>query len=548
MKGRTIGAALIAALLFLVIMGVSAYAGTDVGPAGIAVSTQGGSGYTPFGGVRLQAIGSLNSNDPDELLGVAGLSPSTNRISANFTFTSLSLNGNAGSRSGDCTGNFRFGTLSAPASNGVSFAWDPAADTLTSRLVTPTLDCTLVFAHVAQELANAQGGTLADAQAALGDVNALRIMVDAHQAGTTVVLRGATVDGNVALPTFDPGAGTSQEWFGTGYDFDAPNGFSLSGSLDLGGTFGTCATTCALEIGFGHLASVDQPPVVTDHAADVSGDEGSALSTHGSFTDPDGDPLTIAASGAGSIADHGDGSWSWQLVPADDGQGTVTVTASDGRGATATDTFTWDAANVPPTIVSLTPSVATTVTGSDVTWTAAATDPGTADTFTWWFDDGAGVPGGLTTTFTRSYASCGSHPLTATVADDDGGSDTATSATSVSVADATMLPPLGARAARPVRPGSVVPVRVWIGCDGVFWSGLHPTVAVAGGGALAPATSPDGGTDATMREVDGAYLFDLRVPDALGAAPLRTGDRLTIVVEPFGPSGGTVSATVQVRA
>ena len=51
-----------------------------------------------------------------------------------------------------------------------------------------------------------------------------------------------------------------------------------------------------------------------------------------------------------------------------------------------------------------------------------------------------------------------------------------------------------------------------------------------------------------MRELDGAYLFNLRVPDALGAASLRTGDRLTIEVQPFGPAGGSVDTTVQVKA
>jgi hypothetical protein len=546
MKGRTLGAAILAALLFLVVMGVNAHAGTDVGSVGIAVGTQGASGYTPYGGFRLQAIGSLNSNDPDELLGVGGLTSASDRVAANFTFSSFSLNGNTGSRSGDCQGNFKVGSLSTPASNEVSFEWDVSADTLTTRLVTPTLGCTIVFAHVAQELANADGWTLAQARTALSDVNALRIAADARQLGTYVGLSGAMVDGTVSLPTLASDAGTSQEWFGTGYDFDQPNGFSLSGSLDLGGTFGTCATTCALEIGFGHEASADQPPIVSHHAANVSGDEGSTLSTHGSFSDPDGDPLTITANGAGSFSDHGDGSWSWGLTPADDGHGTVTVTASDGRGGTATDSFTWEALNVAPTIVSLTPSVATTVTGSDVTWTATATDPGTADTFTWWFDGGAGVPGGLTSTFTRSYATCGSHALQATVADDDGGTDTATSATSVTVADAQVLPPLGV-GGHAVKAGSVVPVRVWVGCDGVFWSGLHPTVAIAGAGTLAPAVSADGG-DAVMRELDGAYLFNLRVPVAIGAASLRTGDRLTIEVQPFGPAGGSLATTVQVRA
>lgn len=405
-----------------------------------------------------------------------------------------------------------------------------------------------MFGQFAQELANAQAWTLADARAALTDVNALRIMVDARQAGTRVDLSGAKVDGSVPLPTFDPGSGASRDWLATGYDFDAPNGFGFSGSLDLGGTFGSCESTCALEIEFGHVdGAQDQPPTVRDHAADVSGDEGSPLTTHGSFTDPDGDPLTIDASSAGSVTDHGDGSWTWKLVPPDNGGGSVTVTATDGKGGTATDRFSWSAANVPPTIVSLSPNVTTALTGSDVTWTATATDPGSADTFTWWFDGGGATPGDLTTTFTRTYSACGSHTLEATVADDDGGSFTATSSTSVAVADGVVLPPLGVGAVRAVTAGSVVPVRVWIGCDGQFWSGLHPTISVAGGGALDPAVSADGGGD-VMREVTGAYMFALRVPDSIGSATVTAGDRLSIVVEPFGPSGGALQTTLQIRA
>src|SRR5207249_8953507 len=60
----------------------------------------------------------------------------------------------------------------------------------------------------------------------------------------------------------------------SGYDFDAPNGFSISGSLDLGGSFGTCEDTCALQITFGHVTPPNRPPVVQEHGANVSGHEG----------------------------------------------------------------------------------------------------------------------------------------------------------------------------------------------------------------------------------------------------------------------------------
>lgn len=405
----------------------------------------------------------------------------------------------------------------------------------------------VVFTNFTQELATAKGWSLAQAQAALSDVDSLRLSVDDRQAGTKMVLSGATVDAGVSLGSFNPGAGSSKDWLGSGYDFDAPNGFTVSGSLDLGGSFGTCEDTCALQIMFGHSTPPNRPPVVQEHGANASGDEGSALATHGSFSDPDGDALTITGAGAGSVTDHGNGRWSWRNVPLDDGNGSVTVTASDGNGGTATDVFSWRADNVPPTIVSLTPSTTTALAGSDVIWTATATDPGTADTFTWWFDGGAGNAGGLTTTYTRSYSSCGTYALDATVADDDGGSDSATSDATVSVGEGAVLPPLGFGKDL-VQTGQVVPVKVRIACDGVSWAGLAPAITLVHADDTYPASSVAAvDHPGVMRQVDGMYLYNLRIPSSLGSHDLVKGDELTIRVEPFGSAGGALDVVVQIR-
>ena len=163
--------------------------------------------------------------------------------------------------------------------------------------------------------------------------------------------RQATVDAGVSLGSFNPGAGSSKDWLGSGYDFDAPNGFTVAGSLDLGGSFGTCEDTCVFQTTFGHSTPPNRPPAVQEHGANASGDEGSALVTHGSFGDPDGDPLTITGVGAGSVTDHGNGRWSWRNVPLDDGSGLVTVlTASWDLGTAAMvlrTVFSWRADNVP---------------------------------------------------------------------------------------------------------------------------------------------------------------------------------------------------------
>jgi hypothetical protein len=544
LKGKAVVAATTVVLTMIVTS--VARAGTDVGPPGIQVSTPSPATFTSYGGIRLGSIGSL-ANTGDEFLGVADLAPTTNRIEANFTVPRFVLNGNTGSRSGDCQGIYAVGTVANPSANRFTMTWDRSAGTLTSTLTNPSISCTVVFANFTQELATAKGWSLAQAQAALNDVDSLRLSVDDRQAGTKMVLTGATIDTGVSLGSFNPGAGSSKDWLGTGYDFDAPNGFTVSGSLDLGGSFGTCEDTCALQITFGHSTPPNRPPVVQEHGANASGDEGGALVTHGSFSDPDGDALTISGAGAGSLTDHGNGRWSWRNEPLDDGNGSVTVTASDGNGGTATDVFSWRADNVPPTIVSLTPSTTTALAGSDVMGTASATDPGAADTFTWWFDGGAGNAGGLTTTYTRSYASCGTYALDATVADDDGGSDSATSGATVSVGEGAVLPPLGSGKDL-VQTGQAVPVKVRIACDGVSWGGLAPAITLIHADETYPASSVAAvDQPGVMRAVDGMYLYNLRIPSSLGSHDLIKGDELTIRVEPFGSAGGALGVVVQIR-
>jgi hypothetical protein len=545
LKGRAVVAATTVVVLTIFVTS-AARAGTDVGPAGIQVSTPSPATFTSYGGIRLGSIGSL-ANTGDEFLGVAELAPTTNRIEANFTVPRFVLNGNTGSRSGDCQGVYAVGTVASPSANRFTMTWDRSAGTLTSTLTNPSLSCTVVFTNFTQELATAKGWSLGQAQAALDDVDSLRLSVDDRQTGTKMVLSGATVDTGVSLGSFNPGAGSSKDWLGTGYDFDAPNGFTVSGSLDLGGSFGTCEDTCALQITFGHSTPPNRSPVVQEHGANASGNEGSALVTHGSFSDPDGDVLTITGAGAGAVTDHGNGRWSWRNVPLDDGNGSVTVTASDGNGGTATDVFSWRADNVPPTIVSLTPSTTTALAGSNVIWTATATDPGTADTFTWWFDGGAGNAGGLTTTYTRSYSSCGTYALDATVADDDGGSDSAISDATVSVGEGAVLPPL-ASGKDLVQTGQVVPVKVRIACDGVSWAGLAPAITLVHADGTYPASSVAAvDQPGVMREVDGMYLYNLRIPSSLGSRDLVKGDELTIRVEPFGSAGGALDVVVQIR-
>ena len=533
------GAAALTICLVAMLGVTTAWAGTDVGAPGFETTTPASSDFVSYGGIRLRAIG-LFGVMSDELLGVGDLDTATDRIEMTFTGAVFATSGNDGSKGGDCGGNYTIGTLASPRSNDVRVAWDPIADTLTSRFTSANVDCSLVFRNVARELANANGWTLVQARTALTHVNALRVSVDNRSVGASVALRQMTVDG-AAIGSFGAPQGTAKTWLVGGYDFDDPDGFAARASLDLGGAFGSCLDTCAVEILFGRDVPPNEPPAVQVGANDVSGDEGSALATEGAFSDPDGDALAITkTSGGGDLVDHGDGTWSWSAVPDDDGSGSVTVEASDRKGGTATDTFQWSSQNVAPTIVSLTPSATTVLANADVTWSAVASDPGTADTHVWSFDGGLGSGTGLSTTFTRSYPGCGSYAIEATVTDDDGGSDVHTSSSRVTVAEANVVAPMRAGVDNVVRAGQVVPVKVWVGCGGQLWSGLAPMIQLVrdDGAGLAAVSSAD--TPGVMREVGGMYLYNLRVP--------RSADRHLIVrVRPLGPSGGVMDLALAIR-
>jgi hypothetical protein len=512
----------------------------DVPP--ISVVTPVPASFTPYAGLRLRAIGSLNVTS-DEYLGVASLGVSTNRIEANFTVPRFVTNGNNGAANGDCAGNYAIGSLARPSANAWRFTWDPVADTLRARLSNASMDCTLVFRDLTQEVANANGWTLARARAALVDVNSLQLSVDDRQAGAHLNLRDVMVDDTEALGSFgNPGSASS--WLATGPALTGSDGFAVSGSLDLGGAFATCTDLCSIDLMLGYYRPPNEPPVVRRAAEDTAGHEGGALAAAGAFVDPDGDPLAISGEGRGTLTDHGDGSWSWTLSPTDDGSGVVKVTASDGKGGSVTDAFEWAADNLPPNIVSLTPGTSTVLAGADVTWTALATDPGSGDTHVWSFDGGLGSASGLNPTFTRHYPGCGTYTLDATVTDDDGGSDTQTSNAAVTVGEAAVLPPL-ASGRTLVQPGRVVPVKVRVGCADGPWLDLAPSIELLDGSGSIPAGSvSNADTAGVMRAVDGMYLYNLRIPSDRAVA---RGGELTVHILPFGPAGGAIDIPLQLR-
>lgn len=296
------------------------------------------------------------------------------------------------------------------------------------------------------------------------------------------------------------------------------------------------------------------PPQVSADNANVAVDEASAASNTGTFSDVDGNPVTLTAS-VGTVTLGASGTWAWSYTPTDgpaDSQ-TVAITANDGTDST-TATFDLQVSNVAPTVTSLTPSASTVLTGQPVTFVGQATDPSGPDTtagFDWSFNAGAYGP---SNSFTIQYATCGSHDVTALARDKDGGISSAVTSSAVVAIDSAFLPPLKPGVFNKVQRGQVVPVKIDAGCAGVLTSGLQPAIQLLSGD-VDPSTDPgDGSTDVTtasvssadttgiMRPADGQYIYNLRVPSS------ASGTKYTIRVRPTGSAaGGALYIVLQIR-
>jgi hypothetical protein len=171
-------------------------------------------------------------------------------------------------------------------------------------------------------------------------------------------------------------------------------------------------------------------PIVQNEAADAFGKEGDTLQTNGSFSDPDGDSLTLSVPNGtpGTFdGDNGDGTWSWSLSTTDDvAQATITVTARDSDGATTTDSFDYRAVNVAPTVTLSGPTPVDENKNGSESYSISISDPGTADTHQL-TDASCGSGGSVQGTATLSGFSCrfddgpATSDVSASVRDDDGG-------------------------------------------------------------------------------------------------------------------------------
>lgn len=94
-------------------------------------------------------------------------------------------------------------------------------------------------------------------------------------------------------------------------------------------------------------AGGNERPYINANGTSLSGHNGDALTMHGTYHDPDGDPVTLSAS-VGTIIDNGGGQWTWTGTAT--ASGLVYVTATDSHGLKDQVAFALDII-ICPTIV-----------------------------------------------------------------------------------------------------------------------------------------------------------------------------------------------------
>jgi hypothetical protein len=240
-----------------------------------------------------------------------------------------------------------------------------------------------------------------------------------------VVLQAVVNNAVVATLVSGPSSG--------GFSFSGNQTFTLNAGDTYGFRFGGRNFDSDSRLLGSFTVHYNADPVLAP-IANQSVDEGSALGFTASATDADsGQALTYSLVGApaGASIDPVTGVFSWTPVD-DDPTGTpqdnytFTVRVTDDAGASDEQPVTVTVHNVAPTVTSVSGPVGPIgIAGGSATANISVTftDPGSGDTHTTSIDCGnsTSASGG-----TCTYTAAGVYTVTATVTDDDGGSDSGT--------------------------------------------------------------------------------------------------------------------------
>jgi len=202
------------------------------------------------------------------------------------------------------------------------------------------------------------------AGAAINHLGAVNTFVPPNRAPTDITLSSSTIDENAGanatigtLTTTDPDAGNTFTYsFATGsgdtdnaafnidgntlratnsFDFETKASYTVRiRSTDQGSLFFEKAFTIT-------VTDVNESPVLTRSQANVTGNVLSTLTNSGTWSDPEGNPVTLSAS-LGTVTKNADGTWAWSFVPSQVYTNqTITITGNDGN-STSQVTFTID--------------------------------------------------------------------------------------------------------------------------------------------------------------------------------------------------------------
>jgi parallel beta-helix repeat protein len=170
-----------------------------------------------------------------------------------------------------------------------------------------------------------------------------------------------------------------------------------------------------------NLAGACAGITVASAALDASGNEGTTISTSGSFSDSNA-TISVNVGAPGTFVDHHNGTWSWSyLAPDQFGPTTITVTGHGQNGSTVTDAFDASAVNVAPTATFNAPASA--LYSSSFNLSLTSPHDVAADTLTYAFDCGSGygATSGTSSASCTAPATAGPITVKGKIFDEDGG-------------------------------------------------------------------------------------------------------------------------------
>lgn len=224
-----------------------------------------------------------------------------------------------------------------------------------------------------------------------------------------------------------------------GSAFASGTGSSLTFTPNDNATYAVNLTVTDKDGGVGTasrtITATNVAPTAYIAGAPVSSAEGSPINLLGSATDPGTlDTITYAWSVARNGLAYGAAAGAnLTLTPNDSGTFVVTLSATDKDGGVGTTSRTINVTNIAPTAI-ISGAPGSGKEGTAISLTGSATDPGSANTFTYAWSvtrNGSAFAAGGSANFAFTPARSGTYAATLTVTDDGGAVGTATASISV---------------------------------------------------------------------------------------------------------------------